>query len=315
MIREAQLWMQPAVESIDPADGDAASLVDDVERFFEEFLHTRPVAFPSARAALSAIFTVANLTRARTVYAPPWSSHCLWDTIGRYANPTSRWSPGIDAAIVVHKWGHVTRLDATRQDLLIIEDSVDSLLTGPSGLFPNHGSFEIQSLPKLIGSYSGGLAYCRSGADRKRLVRLRATGDASLARTQDALKFEAARSQADPARWHPWEWRNFALTSRAVKDIQRALPRYRESVAVCTQRMTQLQVRYPMNRPEGRVPTVWVTPIAGTFPVMHVDVRHSVTTPQYVKAGSLPIHAGISEREFSDALRDLLAPTQSATPE
>ena len=43
------------------------------------------------------------------------------------------------------------------KNIKIIEDSVDSIILHKNDLFTNKGDFEIVSLPKIIGSISGGI--------------------------------------------------------------------------------------------------------------------------------------------------------------
>ena len=305
MITENQIWMQPTFSKINPSGKNLETLVNQVESYFKNITGTIPVLFPSARSAISAIFEIKNLKRNHTIYAPAWSSHCLWETIGRRSNPVSQWVKNIDSALIVHKWGHVTSSPKAELNQIIIEDSVDSLLVSNEALFPNQGSFEIQSLPKLIGSYSGGLVYCKSESDREQLISLRSLGSAELAKRQDELKLKTAQGENQNEDWHPFEWKNFSLIDQQVEQILLALPNYEKSILSSERRSKLLQTIYPIKTTQGRIPTAWPIPPNEETPTWHFDINLSALNPNYIKVGGLPLHAEISDVEFDRVLKKL----------
>ena len=60
-----------------------------IEKYFSELINAQAYLFPSARSALSAILKFKNINRSHTLFAPKWSSHCVWDILARYGNPCS----------------------------------------------------------------------------------------------------------------------------------------------------------------------------------------------------------------------------------
>jgi putative PLP-dependent aminotransferase (TIGR04422 family) len=136
-------------------------LYHQIESFFSNLFNVDVILMPSGRSAISALLKYYGLNRSHTVFAPKWTSHCVWDMITRLANPESVYSSTCNGAIVVHKWGNIEKLSQPANHI-VIEDSVDSLILDTSTLFPNNGDFEIISLPKTIGSYTGGLILARN---------------------------------------------------------------------------------------------------------------------------------------------------------
>ena len=131
-------------------------LYSKIESFFSELFQTHVILMPSGRSSISLLIKYFNINRRHIVFAPKWTSHCVWDMITRVANPTIDCSDKCDVIIAVHKWGSIEKL-VKQYPAHIIEDSVDSIVTNYKSLFPNNGDFEIISLPKIIGSYTGGL--------------------------------------------------------------------------------------------------------------------------------------------------------------
>jgi putative PLP-dependent aminotransferase (TIGR04422 family) len=303
-ISETQVWMRPSRAGARRAPAaESPALARAVEEFYFRRVGARPLLFPSARAAISAALELRGVGRAHTVYAPKWSSHCVWEAIGRRANPLSEWRESLDAAIVVHKWGHVVSIPERGRPKLLIEDSVDSLITDARALFPNGGDFEVQSLSKLIGAYSGGLVYCRKAADRAALARLRARGDRPLSASQDSLKWKCVEAEAAHDSWHPWEWKNFRPSARGAAQVLARSELYLENAAACGRRARILERLFPCRRTPGRIPTVWPVPLRPGLPAWHFDTARSCARPRYERVGGLPLHRDIPERDFQAALR------------
>ncbi len=131
-----------------------------IENFFTNKLGHQAKLFPSGRAAIATILRFLKINRSSEVYTDKWSSHCLFNTIGAYSNiNTEIYNPNL--VICIHKWGKVKNIKI-KKNFKIIEDSVDSIIIDKKKLFPNNGEFEIFSLPKIIGSISGGLVVSKN---------------------------------------------------------------------------------------------------------------------------------------------------------
>ena len=156
------------------------------QRFSERLGGHQAVLFSSGRAGMYFILRLLQLGRADWVSLPPYVSHCVLSTISFVATP----APLARAAklrLVYHQWGFPAHLEASGGEILL-EDSVDSLIDDPSGLFPNVGRFELLSLPKIFGCNYGGVVICKEPGDAPRLRALRDAGE-KLGHLHHLLRF------------------------------------------------------------------------------------------------------------------------------
>ncbi len=119
-----------------------------------------PVLCSSGRVALYIAINESNLDRSKKINLYPYASHCVLNTIGRLTNPNPYMSENqID--IIYHQWG--VTFNCNHKPL--IEDSVDSLYERNTPLFQGGAKFEIWSLPKILGTTSGGILWCKKEKD------------------------------------------------------------------------------------------------------------------------------------------------------
>ena len=162
------------------------NLYSKIESFFSELFQTHVILMPSGRASISLLIKYFKTNRSHIVFAPKWTSHCVWDMITRFANPSIDCSEKCDTIIAVHKWGNIEKL-SKQYAANIIEDSVDSLIINSKSLFPNNGDFEIISLPKIIGSYTGGLILVKN-KEKANSLRSHIADDIELGKHQTRLR-------------------------------------------------------------------------------------------------------------------------------
>lgn len=129
------------------------------EQFRSMFPTGYPVLCSSGRAALIFALIFSEVSRNDLVGVFPYASHCVLDAISRIATPLS----GTDATtaslrVVYHQWGYVQETNLSPNT---IEDCADTLCVPATELFPGGGRFEIWSLPKILGTTSGGVLWCR----------------------------------------------------------------------------------------------------------------------------------------------------------
>ena len=119
-----------------------------------------PVLCSSGRVALYIAINESNLDRSKKINLYPYASHCVLNTIGRLTNPNPYMSENqID--IIYHQWGVTFNCNYKP----LIEDSVDSLYERNTPLFQGGAKFEIWSLPKILGTTSGGILWCKKEKD------------------------------------------------------------------------------------------------------------------------------------------------------
>lgn len=125
-----------------------------IENYFSDQFGYHSKLFPSGRACLGVIFRYLNLDKDKYVFLNKWSSNSLISSVGHYCNISSNFK---DSSVIInnHQWGEENRLKV--RDKIIIEDSCDSIILNKKTLFINNSKFEFFSLPKIIGSFSGGI--------------------------------------------------------------------------------------------------------------------------------------------------------------
>jgi len=216
-----------------------------IEEYFEKCFSQKVVLLPSGRACISAILKINNISRGDVVWAPRWSSHCIWNNISYFATPTINLNDSPDVYLNVHKWGYVHTLnnDYKTEGSIIIEDSVDSLITNSNSLYPNGGHYEIFSLSKTIGSYSGGLLLCKNKRDYDAIKELQSY-DIKLGLEQSYLKYlNCTKPDAIDVNnnWHYREFENFSMDWNSLENIEKCLVNYNINVATCKSRLKILQ--------------------------------------------------------------------------
>jgi len=192
-----------------------------VERRFEQlYPGSSAVLFSSGRAALSILIQALGLGRAQRVWIPPFSSYCVLDAVSQLATPTPELNDGMNSAFIVfHQWGFIHQAHVTGE---IIEDSADSLIIPGTPLFPNGGRFELVSLPKTLGTFAGGLVFCRESKDAETLRCLRDNrGSGGI--LQWGLRAFAAGRPRIHAYWQAGELQSGVLPTPFCADILRRL--------------------------------------------------------------------------------------------
>lgn len=148
-----------------------------VEKELKDMFPTgHPVLCSSGRAALLLALIQSEVSRHDLVGVFPYASHCVLDAVSRIATPLAG-SAATEAPlrVVYHQWGFVQETNLPKN---AIEDCVDTLCLPGTKLFPGGGRFEMWSLPKILGTTSGGVLWCRDEetAEKIRLLRDRRGG-------------------------------------------------------------------------------------------------------------------------------------------
>ncbi|EKR74323.1 putative PLP-dependent aminotransferase [Leptospira noguchii] len=146
--------------------------ISSIESMLETFFPSGyPVLCSSGRAAIGLALEFLDLKRNDFLGVFPFASHCVLDVVSRYTTPlTGISSKNTKNRIVYHQWGYVQEYNLPPNT---IEDCVDTLCVPGAKLFPAGGMFEIWSLPKILGTSSGGVLWCRDEkvANQMRVIR------------------------------------------------------------------------------------------------------------------------------------------------
>ena len=131
-----------------------------------------PVLCSSGRAAINMVLLYQNQTRPDLIGVNYYTSHCVLDSISRIATPVI-WDPNnfdIKKRIIYHQYGYIKNENSVIDG---IDDCVDTLCDLNTKLFPTNKTFEIWSLPKILGTSSGAILWCKTEYIAKKMRNIR----------------------------------------------------------------------------------------------------------------------------------------------
>lgn len=236
-----------------------ATIEDSLKKMFPA---GAPVLCSSGRAALVLALIESEASRGDFVGVFHFASHCVLDAIGRIATPLSGpTAPAAALRIVYHQWGYVQEIDLRANT---IEDCVDTLCVPGAALFPGGGRFEIWSLPKILGTTSGGVLWCRDETTAERIRLLRDERGGGL--FQWIIRLLAERSPRTYLYWQGAEGDSGRVSRLQTGDIFSAVLRWE---AVVSDRRKKLNTVWPLavewlQVPSDRLPPVVPIPNALT---------------------------------------------------
>jgi len=138
---------------------------------FNMFPSGYPVLCSSGRSSIYLILNYLKINKYHKIGLFPYASQCVTDSVSKITTPYfGKESLNSDLRIIYHQWGYVQE-NMTKHTT--IDDCVDSLCVPGTSLFPSNSNFEIWSLPKIIGSTSGSIIWCRNKRDSLKLKSLR----------------------------------------------------------------------------------------------------------------------------------------------
>ncbi len=294
------LWPDPKFSSSSFLS--TASAGDVEKEFLNIYKGAEPVIFSSARASISAILELLHMGRADKVWCPPFSSHCVLETISRVATPGSDINE-CDAAIIYHQWGYIHK--ATIKPVCM-EDAADSLLLPGNIHFPNGGKFQIVSLPKIYGCIGGGIVFCKEGTDANQLRKIRDTRK-NHSWLQFFLKLSGRFSDTALTYWNGTEAGGGRPASPVCCDILRKIERTDKLVQDLREKSDLLRsiapgwLQFPSDRLPCAVPVEWdkvrVLPLqikGRIISLRHFNREQDQQTDTLVKVFPLPVHKDFS---------------------
>lgn len=219
---------------------DNSKLINELENYFEKYYGYKIILFPSARAGIASILRFLKIDRSNEVFVNRWVSHCIFTTVGRYTNITTVFKKP-DVAIAVHKWG-IKQIITKKQNLKIIEDSVDTIVE-KNNLFPNNSDFEIVSLPKIIGSVSGGIIITKD-ANFYKFAKKEQVQNKKLGEYQSRRKFDDVNKKKSFNTWLYHESTNTYLEYNALLNISKCLKNFQINKSVISERQKYFKKKY-----------------------------------------------------------------------
>lgn len=292
----------------------AADVEATVEAFFPS---TFPILFSSARAGLSAILQLLKITRPDIVWCPPYSSHCVLESIARFGTPSTTDIKHAKVALIYHQWGFV-HTHEYRSDMLVIEDAVDTFFLPKTSPFAINGNFVLWSLPKVIATRYGGVVFCRNKEDAKGLCIIR-SARYKMGNPQAVLRMMSDYSSMANSYWHGNESMNGGLPTFALRQIQEHLTH----IPVVAEERTNIintinkyiefpsyKGRLPSNIPIKPSPTVdkyWGGQHIFNAGLRSMNLACDFSKNAWAKVAPLPVHQNISESVINSLLLEQLS--------
>ena len=288
-------------------------LINKIEDFFSKFYNCYVCLMPSGRSSISILLRYLNFDRSKTVFISKWSSQCLYSCISPYTNVSTDFADP-DLILAIHKWGYISDLSREFTSKLIIEDSVDSIHIDNSLLFQNNGIVEIISLPKIIGSLSGGLVLTR---DKNIVDFIKSTQQTNLdfAASQSKKKYKQYKNSFSD--WEHLEHINTSLDIVALNDIEKNLHNLKKNIKIISNRRETVFEKFTdLIIESNRLGPVLVFPHSrfkvanheNKFMVRQFNYSEKIDVhPAYESSYLLPIHFGISDEYFQSLLNSIIA--------
>ena len=290
-----------------------ASTGDVETAFLRMYPGATPVIFSSARASISAILELLQMSRSDKVWCPPFSSHCVLETVSRVATPSSVLDES-RSAIIYHQWGYVHTI--TGKDICI-EDSADSFLLPGNIRFPNDGKFQIVSLPKIFGCAGGGVVFCKDALDAERL-RLIRDGRKGHSWLQFLLKLSGNFSATALQYWGSAEAGGGRPTVLVCRDILRGLERTEKLIRDRQDKLSLLLGKAPgwLKFSDDRLPCAVPVELpkandrqlivnGHTISPRHFNVGQNANDANFVKVIPIPIHQDFSLSDIESLLKEI----------
>ena len=262
-----------------------------------------PVLCSSGRSALSFALIESNVMRNDLVGIFPYASHCVLDAISRIATPL----PGFAATraslrVVYHQWGYVQETNLAKNS---IEDCVDTLCVPGTILFPGGGRFEIWSLPKILGTTSGGVLWCNNEEVAKNIRRLRDSKGSGL--FQWILRLFSQIIKPVYAYWQGAECDKGSVSRFQTGEIMMAIRKWDDFV---DDRSKKLDKIWPLaldclNKPIDRLPSV--------VPVLVKDELSESEIHQYGISSGFRMFERIEDNSRRELIKVLPVPIHQDT--
>ena len=190
---------------------------DEVENLLiEKFVGGFPVVLSSGRGAIKLI--VQEFWPAKDISIFQYASQCVVEAIQAAAvTPYSRIN--FSSEIIYNQWGE---LDLGCQVTPFMEDSCDTFLPEGSSVLKHGAQFEIWSLPKILHSRFGAIAWCRNSEDAMSLRKIRDNSKKGNVKKQILRNFRNS-SKWNYTSWQESEFKTYMLSKyeygSLLKDI------------------------------------------------------------------------------------------------
>ena len=276
----------------------SASKIDYIENFFLKKYNSKYCALtPSARTGIILSLKFKNFDKSKVVQLPKWSSNCLINAVGSLASINST-NTKVDCKIVVHHLGQ--SFNAKKNQSILIDDSSDSLPTEKFVSCKKSKYSEVVSLPKIIGSYAGGIVL----TNNKSLylyIKNQQDKDLELAKNQSFKKYDSMINNSKNFAWHHNEILNFSLDYNTVNNVYRNLVFFDINKDIIVKRrklFSEHELFYDSYRLGPCLLFNLKKKISKKLNIYHFNINKNIDKQNFQKRAVLPIHFSVVDLEI-----------------
>ena len=279
--------------------------IDYIENFFKKKYNSKYcVLTSSARVGIILALKYKKFDRSKIFNIPVWSSHCLYNSIGYVSNITCKGND-MDGALLVHHLGQSFQVKSKK--IFLIDDSSDSLPEKEFKACINSTLLEVISLPKIIGSYCGGLVLTNNYNFYYYLKTHQMEG-AELANLQSQKKYNCLVLKKKNFEWHYSELENYGMDHNTCENIFENLKNFEINLLLLKKRK-QLFLKYVNGTDKYRVGPCIIMQYKEKnekiFESYHINVKKKLEKQIYLKRHILPLHFSITDKEIEKKLNAL----------
>ena len=268
-----------------------------IENFFVKQYNSKYcVLVPSARSGIVLSFIYKKINKSKIIKIPKWSSSCLYSSLGTISNLTCN-SNNFDAALVVHTLGNTFN---TNKKSILVDDSSDSLPKKNFVPYINSKFSDVISLPKIIGSYCGGLVLTNNKSFYK-FLKSQQIKNISLAYEQSLKKYKSNILKNINFDWFYHEAFNFSLDFNTCENVFHNLDNFFLNQEIIEKRRKILKSLINSIDEHRLGPCLQLDydkRYSKFLETRHFNVTQSIHKEKFIKKLILPIHFTISDREF-----------------
>ena len=284
-----------------------------IESFFQKKYKSKfALLLPSGRAAINSILRYYQIDRSKITNVPLWTSTCLLHAVTAITNVSVK-NKNANCNIIVHKWGNTYKINKrTFKDQILIDDSADSFPTKEFRPYENSSNFEILSLPKLIGSFSGGIILTSKENFYKYIKKIQ-TKNLVYASQQSERKFKSSFIDQNNLDWRFYESYNTSVDFNSVENVFKCLFNYKLNKDIILRRTKLVKKCFKniMNDKKRIGPCLIFNfnkykKFRNYLEVKNFDFSKKANRENYKKCLIMPIHFGIPEKVFLKKLNQLL---------
>ena len=282
-----------------------------IENFFKKkYKYKYAILMPSGRAGINIILSFLKFDRSKIVNVPKWSSHCLFDSIGAITNVSIKYSRA-DCVLVVHKWGYSSKYKR-KKGQIVIEDSADSLPNKNFKSVENKNDYEIISLPKIIGSYCGGIILSNN-KNFFNFCKEKQINNLEFGRRQSKKKFNYEFVTKTNNEWFYNEAFNYSFDGNVVDHINNCLVNFEKNKKIIKTRQNILnRIFKNLSFDKKRIGPCVVFKkkfFEGAKNILqnkHFDFNKKTLNEKFEDCFIFPIHFGINNKDFFKKLYELI---------